>query len=405
MADNTLLTIDMITREAVRLFVNSNKFIQNINRQYDDQFAVVGAKIGDTLRIRLPNDYVVSNGPAASVQSTTEQQTTLTVSTQRHVDVSFTSVDKTLKLDDFSERILAPMVNNLAGNVARQIMEDSEGGICNLTANTDSAGNIITPTSETFLDAGALLDENSTPEGVRKITLTPRTQARTVNQLAGLFNPSQSISQQYREGQMKNALGFDWFMDQTTLNHTTGSFTSGTVAGADQTGTTLLTNAIVGSLNKGDIITIEGVNAVNRVTKQSTGMARQFVVTAAAVSGSTQLSIYPAITPPVGGADVQYQTVTASPGAGANIYLGTPASGTYRRNFAYARDAVTMVTADLWMPEKGVLEASRRQYDGVSMRMVSQYAIGTDQAITRLDVLFGSKWVRPEWAVVVADKV
>lgn len=52
-----LLTIDMTTREAVRL-VNSNKFIADIDKQYGDEFAVAGAKIGSRLRIRLPNDYV-----------------------------------------------------------------------------------------------------------------------------------------------------------------------------------------------------------------------------------------------------------------------------------------------------------------------------------------------------------
>jgi hypothetical protein len=125
---NAILTLGMITRQALRLWKNSNAFIQNVNRQYDDEYAVSGAKIGSTLKIRLPNDFVVSTGAALSAQDTAEQSTTLVVSTQKHVDVSFSSVDRTLSLDDYSERILAPMVNNLAGAVAADVMSGVEGG-------------------------------------------------------------------------------------------------------------------------------------------------------------------------------------------------------------------------------------------------------------------------------------
>lgn len=402
---NSLLTTSMITRAAVHLFVNSNLFIQNIDRQYDDRFAVEGAKIGDTLRIRLPNDYTVTNGPAISVQDTTEQQTTLTVQYQRHVDVAFTSEQRALKLDDFSERVMLPMMNNLAGDVALQIMTDSEGQICNFVSNTSGAGAIISPNADTVLNARAILAENSAPMTPdRKLIVDPRTDARVTSALSGLFNPQQQIGEQYRTGMMKNALGFGWYEDQTVLKHTSGTFTAGTVSGANQTGTTLTTNAITGTLLDGDIITIDGVNGVNRVTKQTTGAPRQFVVTANAASGATSLSIYPAITPAVGGVAVQYQTVTASPADGAAITMATQSGETYRRNFAYAPQAVTMATADLFLP-KGVIEAGRETYDGVSLRMVSQYAIGSDQAITRLDVLFGDTWLRGEWGVIIADAI
>ena len=115
---NSLLSINMITREAIMLWRNSNEFIRNINMQYDDSFARSGGKIGQSLRIRLPNDYTVRTGPAASPQDTTETSTTLVVSTQKGVDIEFNSVERTMTLDDFSARVLAPMVNNLAGAVA-----------------------------------------------------------------------------------------------------------------------------------------------------------------------------------------------------------------------------------------------------------------------------------------------
>src|SRR5271166_3364638 len=160
---NSLLTINMITREAVRLWKNSNAFIQNVDMQYDESFAVGGAKIGTALRIRLPNDYTVANGPALSVQDTVEQSTTLVISTQKNVGVSFTTVDRTMSLDDYSRRVLAPAVNNLVGSVAVDIMSGSEGGISNFVANQDAGNNILTPNASTYLNAGASLSLNSAP--------------------------------------------------------------------------------------------------------------------------------------------------------------------------------------------------------------------------------------------------
>ena len=405
---NSLLTINMITREAVRLWKNSNAFLQNVDMQYDDSFAVTGAKIGSTLRIRLPNDFTVTTGPALSVQDTNEQSTTLTLATQKHVDVSYSTADRTMSLDDYSQRVLAPMVNNLAGAVAVDIMSGSEGGICNFVANQDINYNILSPNQTTYLNAGASLDLNSAPIANRKIVNSPRTEARVVGTLSGLLNPTSEISRQYVTGRMYDALGFIWMKDQTTITHTNGALAQGsaTVNGAGQTGLSLTVNSLAAGLNVGDIITIAGVYAVNRITKQSTGELRQFAVTATAATGATSISIYPAIVPAVGGQAVQYQTVTASPAnsAAINPVAGLAASTQYRKNFAYAPEAVTLATADLEIP-KGVHEAAREQFDGVSMRMITDYFIGTDQLITRLDVLYGYLWVRPEWAVVVADIV
>lgn len=405
MATNSILTIDMITRAAVSLFKNSNMFIQNLDTQYDDQFAIDGAKIGDTLRIRLPNDFTVRHGTALSIQNTAEKFTSLALSNQVGVDVAFSTAERTLKLDDYSERVLMPMMNDLAADIAADVMSDVDSNVCNLVANVDGSGNIISPNAETVLLAKASLALNSTPTVPGfKTVLGPNSEARIVSALSGLFNPSQGISEQYRTGQMKNALGFDFFMDQTVINHTTGTFSAGTVSGASQSGSSITVTGMTGTLNKGDIITFEGVNAVNRLTKDSTGSARQFVVTSDVASGATSIPIYPALVPAVGGNKVQYQTVDVSPDSGANVVLATPAGGSYIKNISYSPKAVTLATADLVLP-RGVHEAARRTYDGISMRMITDYVLGTDQLATRLDVIYGKTWLRGEWGTILADKI
>jgi hypothetical protein len=409
---NQLLTINMVTREAVRLWKNSNAFLQSIDTQYDDQYARTGAKIGMSLRIRLPNDYIVRTGPAIQTQGTTEPSISLVVATQKGVDIDFNSAERTMSLDDYSSRVLAPAINNLAGNIAADIMGGVEGGICNFIANVDGGGNILSPTAATWLTAGAILDANSAPMADRKVVNDPFSDARTVATLAGLFNPTPRISEQYNTGAMRDALGYLWMRDQTVIKHRNGSFTAGTVNGANQTGTTLLVNPITGSLNQGDIITIAGVNAVNRITKVTTGQPRQFVVTAPAPSGSTSINIFPALVPgtqnynpDTGNGAQQYQTVDFSPANAAPIALTSLPNAVYRKNFLFAPEAVTMAAADLELPTGSVSEAYRESFDNISIRMVTGYLLGTDVTVTRMDVLYGYVWVRPEWAVVVADSI
>jgi hypothetical protein len=401
---NSLLTIDMITREAVRLFRNSNWFLRTIGRQFDEEFGRAGAKIGQQLRIRLPNDYTLRQGPTAVPQGTNEQNTTLVLATQMGVDVSFSSAERALSLDDYSQRILAPAVNVLAGGVATAIMLNIEQA-SNLVQNTDTSGNMISPSAGTWLAAGAILDQNGSPRNDRFIVLDPLTQARTVTSLMGLFNPQVKISDQYIRGTITvDTLGFDWGMDQTVIIHTTGAYGAPpTVAGANQTGAALTVSALAGPLNTGDILTIAGVNSVNRVTKTVNGSPAQFVVTAPVNAGATVIPIYPPIIPfGAGGVQQPFQTVNSSPANGAAITFATPASSQYRNNFAYYSEAVTLATAELELP-RGVHEAARETYDGISLRMITDYAVLSDQFITRLDILFGSLMIRPEWCVKVAD--
>jgi hypothetical protein len=401
MAGNNLLTVSMITRKAVMIFTNTNALLKRINRQYDNQYANEGEKIGSVLRIRLPNDYTVSTGPAFQPQDTAETQVLLTMATQNHVDVSFTSADLLLSLDDFAERILLPAMNNLAGKISVLLMQQVGEAVSNLVANLDANNNIIAPTQRTFLRARASLYNSSAPDVKHDTILSPDSMADTVAGLAGLLNPQVAITRQYMNGTMYDALGSLWAEDQSIINHTTGSFTAATINGAGQTGTVLNTNAQTGNLNVGDIITIAGVNGVNYVQKAPTGKLRQLVITVQTIGGtSTTINVFPAIIPQgPGGVDVQYETVVNSPADGAAISLVLNPNSTYSSNLRYAPEAFTMATGDLPMPND--VKTARHVYDNVSMRYVQQYIIGSDQSGRRMDVLWGAIATRPQWAVKI----
>ncbi len=407
MAGNNILTIGGITREAIRLWKNSNAFLEHIDRQFDKDYAVSDAKIGENLRIRLPSDYTVRTGQSVSVNTTNQVSTTLVLGTQQGVDLSFSSATLKLSLQDFSKLYLAPAINNLAGAVATAAMQMAES-VPNIVTGNISSGAVSTPGISEWAQAGAVLSLMSAPGGGRRGVLDLITQARTIASFSGLFNPTGRISKQYDSGEVQGpALGVEsWMGDQTCIIHTTATYTAQpTVNGAGQSGNTLTVNATTGAAyNVGDIITIAGVNAVNRITKVSTGQLAQFVVTAA-YAGGTTLEVYPPITPPSGSNAVQYQTVDASPASGAQISCVTASGVQYRKNVIFRPEAFTMATAALEVPAHGIVEGAAEEFDSMSMRMIRFYDGTDDQWITRLDVLYGLLAVRPEWACIVADVV
>lgn len=403
---STLLTIDMVTNEALRLFINTNSFIMQVDRQYDDQFGRAGGKIGDTLRIRKPLDYTVGSSSTITPQDSTEQDVVLTLATLKNVGLQFTDSEKVLEMDMYSDRYIKPAVNKLVGAVAKDLMSVING-VPNFVSLVDGSSNIISPTIDTWLSGQARLNQMSLDVQDRKVFMDPRTQARTVSSNAGLFNPQPTIGGQLTSGVMgKNFLGMDWYMDQTVQLHTTGSYSGSlNVANtANQTGSAITVAAVAGGLNAGDIVSFAGVHAVNRVTGQSTGELAQFVLTSNVAPSGTTLNIYPPLTPTNGG-QVIYATVDASPAANAIFTVATKSAEVYRQNFILGEQSVTFCTADLALPTGAVVECSRKRYDGVSLRVIQDFVTTTASWITRLDILYGFQLIRPEWVCIVADKV
>ena len=114
---NTLLTISKITNEALMVLENELTFTSEVDRNYDDQFAVVGAKIGATVNVRRPGRFIGTTGPALNVEDLNETSVPVTLSTQFHVDTQFTTQDLALSLDMFSDRILKPAVAAIANKI------------------------------------------------------------------------------------------------------------------------------------------------------------------------------------------------------------------------------------------------------------------------------------------------
>jgi len=394
---NSILTIDMITRKALEILENNLVITRNVNRQYDDSFAVEGAKIGSTLRIRLPDRALVTDGAALQVQDDNEQYTTLTVSSQKHIGVNFTSAELTMQLDDFAERVLKPRISQLASSIDADVANSFKG----IYQSVGTPG--TTPsTSLVLLQAQQKLNEAAAVMSPRYATVNPAANAGLVEGMKGLFNPTDTISKQFKNGLMgTGVLGFDEInMSQSIKQFTTGNWgTSITVTSAVTTqGSTSLGISFTGSSktwNVGDVFTVAGVYAVNPQTRESTGSLQQFVVTAA-TSGSSTATL--TVSPAMYTSDQALATIDAFPAAGAVVTMLGSAATAYPQNLVYHKDAITFATADLLLPQ-GVDMAARAVHNGISMRVVRQYDINNDRMPCRIDVLYGYSVIRPQMAV------
>lgn len=400
---------NVYTSACLRELDNAMVFSKHVVRKYDDKFANKGAQIGDTLNIRRPARFSVTTGASFSAQDYTETSIPLVINNQKHIDTTFTSVELTLKVEDFVDRVIKPKMIQLASQIDFDGLTQAKNSVGSLAGTPGTS-----PNNVSFLfDCGRVLDRFSTPrDGKRYLVLDETSNASLVGSMTGFFNDPRMISDQYKDGVFvdgTNTVGLKIGMSQNVNRHTTGPL-GGTplVNGASQgltsgwaNTTNLVTDgwtaAAAQRLAAGDIFTIANVFAVNPVTRQNTGQLMQFCVTANASSdGSGNLTAV--ITPAIISAG-PFQNVNAAPADNAAITVVGTASTAYVRNIAWHKDAFTLGMVDLEDVSAYGAWGARKSHNGLSMRVVRQYAISTDTAPARVDVLYGWATPYPEQAM------
>lgn len=387
---NTNLTSTIITREAQRILHQELNFIGNINRQYDDRFAKSGAKIGEKLQVRLPNEFTVRTGATYSAQDVTDQKVDLTVSTQKGVDFEFSSTELALDIDNFAARYIKPAMSVLAAQIEADALSMTNN-VYNLAGSEGSAAVL-----KDVWEARKVLKDNLAPMSQLCVCLDTQTNVDLLDATKGLFQSSDNIKQQYREGMLGRTGGFDWYENTLMPRHTAGTALATTgylVNGASQVGSAITVDGGSTTLLVGDVITFNGVFRVHPETKVSTGVLQKFVVTANSGTSATSLAISPAIVIS-GGA----QNVSNAPADNAVVSkLTGGANATFDQSLAFHKDAFAFVTADLDLP-RGTDMAAREVMDGLSMRFVRDYDVSDDKFKSRFDVLYGYKAIRPQLA-------
>ena len=391
---NQVLTHQMIAREAAKFLEELAPFTANINKGRQDEFGtdVSGYKKGDTVKIKIPTSGKVFDGAiyagGAAGTDVIEESVDLKLDTQKHIALQFGTKEKMLNITDFKERILRPQMQTLASVIEADLIAKGVLGTP-LTVSMNIAG--TTPSSALAL-ARARMNQYLTPAGDRSALITSTANVALSGEISRLFNPTQPSSKAYLDGYVATAYGSDLFEHQSIPTHANGTAAGITVSAAGQTGSSItMTASTAGTLVKGQILTIAGVNAVHPLTGQDIGLLQQFVVTeTVTVVPGTAVKIYPSINPAT-----PNKTVTASPASGAVV---STASVNGVQNLAFHKDAFTAAFAPL--PVIASCEGyTARLPSGISVRVMTFGDGNNDIERTRIDVLYGFQTVRGLHAV------
>lgn len=411
---NTLLNSSIIAKEALMVLENELTMAKAVNRDYSEKFGVSGNKIGATYNLRKPPRYIGREGEALQVEASTENYVPVVVDQLSGVDISFSTTDLTLNIDQFKERFIVPAMASVANKIdlaltglykdVNRIVNAGAGASSYGTSGylNDGSHNTIANVQGQILTAGAILTESGVPNAQRSIVLDPMSQVSVITPMTALFNPNQKISKIFEDAAIAtNTLGFDWAADANVQSFTPlASGTATALAAVPASGATSVSITCTGTatLKKGDVFSLAGVYAINPQNRLSTGRLMQFVVTADTVLSAAAVTIpmYPAYIP-----SGQFATCTGTPSTGAGTvtwYTGAVGAAAQSQNIAFHRDAFTLVTVDQELPG-GVDFAAREVYKNISLRIVRQYDINSNQLPCRIEVLYGVKTIYPELAV------
>lgn len=408
---NSILTPTMITRESLRVLHQKLNFVGNVNRQYDDRFAQTGAKIGTSLNVRMPSKYSVRTGATLSAQDHIERSTPLTVSSQYGVDVSFTTVELTMQLDDFSRRIIEPAMAQLAAKIEGDCLSAAYKLVNNYTNATTNSH----LTYSYFQQNGKNLTEQLAPPSPRSACLSPTSAVEFLNATKALFHASDNLEKQFRDGKLLRTGGFDVYENTLIPSHTTGTsigtpLTTGAALGTSTTANTWVSQTTLSidtatsgsTVLAGDIITISGVYEVHPESKLNTGRLMKFVVQDA-VTMTTAATTYTFNIKPglIYGSGNAYQNCALSGVANTDNNTVTrigAAATQFGQDLFFHEDAFVFATADLEDVSRYGAWGARQTMDGISMRIARQYAISSDTVPCRIDILWGFAGLYPELA-------
>ena len=388
---NTLEIIDMITSESLLTLHESLSFVPTINRSYDDSFGKEGAKIGDSLRIRKPARFEVTTGRVMNTQPITDEKVSLTVATQKNVSMQFTSAEMALGIDYLSDRYIKPAMQQLAAIVEYDVLAGVTPKVGNLTGTAGTAMSDLAALG----DARSRLNGQSAPMRDRSIVLDSLQMSSMVNGLKGLFQDSGQIKEAMREGFYGRLAMGDLYENEKLYTLTNAGDVAGTLNTVTlANGATSLSVANFSAApTAGMVFTLAGVYACHPETKQSLGYLKQFVIgTVNGTSTTSTLYIDEAIY--VSGARQNVVVSSSYSTTGAVTFVGS-ASTSYRQGLMYHKDAFAFVTADLPIMSG---DCVRKSQDGISLRVWRQDDIRNDEALTRVDILYGYQAIRPEWA-------
>lgn len=396
---NTLVTCSIVAKETLAILQNMLGFAANVNRDWEEEFTgnqSRGYSPGSTINIKRPPRYTYRAGRVSVPQATVETTVPLVLS-QGGTDLNFTNFERTVSIQQFEQKMQAA-VCTVVNEIDRQGCDLARLATFNTIGTPGTPPNTQALALQAILGLNQRLDEMGAPrDKQRQLIMNPAFNAAAVQGLAGMFNAQDKLSSQYGKGLLVDSLGMGINMDQNVATHTNGTqVVTGTAVTAGQSGASITVGALGGTMTKGTKISFPTMFAVNPQSRVSTATLAQFTLTADVAAAATVLPISPAIV-----ASGPFQNVTTTTTA-ANFTIFGVASGAYAANVAYHKDAFTLAMVPMALPPKNTAEVSQMSDNGFTVKVTKFFDGINDNAIMRLDVLFGWAATYPELACLYA---
>ncbi len=390
--------------EVLRNLKNALKVAEYFNHDWEKDYEKAWA-VGTTIQVKFPQQFTIRNGLGYNPQGINRISTTISLDEPFGIDFQWDDYEAAVKAerseDEIREQYLGPAGVQLANEW------DSRAALFAKNNTSQIVGSLGTdPTSIVFLDqarARLLQKAGSYLSKKRAALISSSMQTNSINTpVTSLFQPTDAITEAFKEGSMGKLKTFDVFEEQNLYSHTAGTWAAAvTVNGAGQSGTSLTITATAGdTFNVGDKFGIANVNLVNPRSRRTPGplTLQTFTVTVALTAvggGADVLNFLPAIYGP--GADQnpsQYQNVDNLPvnGAALTLFPGTPnpngATGTV--GLALTPFAFAIVGMRFYLPK--AVESRSQAEDkatGIPVRFVKAWDAYHSLQINRFDTVGG----------------
>lgn len=408
--NNTLLTDDVIAKEALRLLKNNLVMAKLVYRAYEKIF---GKKIGDIVSLKLPFRTKSASGRVLVKQPMVDITIPFEIDNQEHVGLEYTVFDKTLSIQQFSERYLKSGMIQLANVIDRSLTLTLKQAYHSSGTPGTRPGKFID-----FANAGAKQTSLAVPEdGMRRAVLSPYTCAAVSDEVTKLFKESM-VEAAWKKGYKGDVSEYATYSSNNLPTHTVGNY-SGTIL---VEGTTPITNGntvtidgggadVAGFLKVGDVFQMADVFSVNPQNYESTGVLLDLVVTedvttvsgAATVKFSPSLNDGTATTTNKAGDTISlkaYQNITALPANNAPITILGTANTVYEQNYLFHKEAIALGMVELELPRTATVKERVTDPDsGLSLLLTQAYDINEQTEITRIDAVWGAKLINAELAM------
>ncbi|MDF5756652.1 P22 phage major capsid protein family protein [Spongiactinospora sp. TRM90649] len=214
LGNNTLLTPDLIAKQALATLYETCVMAQLVHRDLDTEFA---GKQGDTVTVRKPAVFVADEydrSQGINVQNAVEGAIPVTLNHLADVSFTVTSEEMTLEVEDFGVQFLNPAMEAISQKIDRDLLE-LRNDIVQEVGVVGGANIHAWDVPQVAIDADRVLNERNVPPSQRSLVTGPQTKAHWLSDPLFHQVDTSGTTDGLREASLgRRIFGFDAFGTQ-----------------------------------------------------------------------------------------------------------------------------------------------------------------------------------------------